>query len=451
MAKSSVESVTWASDEDFASLKELAASLVQDGDLSKDDFEILSDAMNNQEERGYLSEKQREEIKDIISDGIEKHGSNELTKPLRAFAILSIIGGGVTVLMLVLSLIMLFTTGTSVAKNYQGSLVELAIVGIQSVMFVIGAIVHVILGVRLLTKKRYGAAQMCMALVVLGVINIFFSTLVDGASLNLLGITLITAFRVALSVYMSPSLARERRLAEVMRNLDTKYRAKTNTLGLDLEGKGYIKLDFFNIFWVFVVTCVLGLIVEVIWHMVVVEPGVYQDRAGLLFGPFSPIYGIGAVLMTVALNRFKNANLIVTFIICTIIGGAFEYLVSWWMEVAFGVIAWDYTGQFLNINGRTCLAFASMFGLLGLWWIKWALPRLLSLINKIPWKVRYSVTTVCAILMAINIGMTLMAMDCWQERVNGKPIVSEVQQFYADYFNDDVMQHRFQSMTMKPK
>ncbi len=47
--------------------------------------------------------------------------------------------------------------------------------------------------------------------------------------------------------------------------------------------------------------------------MAVVEPGVYQDRAGLLYGPFSPIYGIGAVLMTIALNRFHKANFLVIF------------------------------------------------------------------------------------------------------------------------------------------
>ena len=44
------------------------------------------------------------------------------------------------------------------------------------------------------------------------------------------------------------------------------------------------------------VASVLGLIMEEVVHFLFVVPGQWQDRAGLLFGPFSPIYGCGAVL-----------------------------------------------------------------------------------------------------------------------------------------------------------
>lgn len=445
------KALSWATDEDFEKIKALAASLVEDGELSDDDVKRISAAVEEQERRGRLSDSQNEELRDVVSEGIRRYGTNKVTVPMKVFAILSLLGGIATVVVLVWGSFSIFTNGSALIESYQGSTVELILEIAQTILLAAGAILHVVLGFNLLRKKRYGAALVASTLVVFGVADMFLEVLLTGISLNLLFLAFLVAFRVALSVYLSPSLAQERKLADAMLMSDTKLRAETKTLGLDLDGKGYIKLDFFNIFWVFVVTCVLGVIVEVIWHMVVVEPGVYQDRRGLLFGPFSPIYGVGAVLMTIALNRFKDANLVVTFIVCTLIGGVFEYFVSLWMEVAFGVIAWDYTGQFLSIDGRTCLLFASMFGLLGLWWIKWALPRLLKVINMIPWKVRYSVTTICAVLMLFNIGMTLQALDCWQERVNGKPVVTEVQQFYAEYFPNDVMQNRFQSMTITPQ
>ena len=40
---------------------------------------------------------------------------------------------------------------------------------------------------------------------------------------------------------------------------------------------------------------VLGLLMEEIVHFLFVVPGQWQDRAGLLFGPFSPIYGLSLI------------------------------------------------------------------------------------------------------------------------------------------------------------
>lgn len=194
--------------------------------------------------------------------------------------------------------------------------------------------------------------------------------------------------------------------------------------------------------------------------MVVVDPGVYQDRAGLLFGPFSPIYGFGAVLMTVALNRFYKANPLIIFAVSAVIGGVFEAAVSWFMQVGFGAVAWDYSGSTifglfpdpiaLLFGGRTSTLFMCMWGVLGLFWIKLCLPWLLKLINVIPWKIRYSFTTVCAALMIINGVMTLQALDCWFERLSGVSGDTPVEQFYAEHFDNEYMEHRFQSMTITP-
>ena len=273
-----------------------------------------------------------------------------------------------------------------------------------------------------------------------------------GADLLLLFNFVQIAVQVALSAYLNPSLANEAKLQTELRKLDTEVHAKQGTLGLADPGEGYIRLDFFNLFWTFMVGCVVGLIVEIIFHMVVVEPGVYQDRAGLLWGPFSPIYGVGAVLMTIALNRFKDRNIIFIFVVCTIIGGGFEYFVSWFMEVAFGATAWDYSNEFLGdlFGGRTCLLFASMFGVLGTVWIKLLLPIFLRLFNLIPWRWRYGVTFVCATLMLVNCVMTLQALDNWGARKAGHVPQPGIEQFYAEHFNDEYMANRFQSMTIDP-
>ena len=208
------------------------------------------------------------------------------------------------------------------------------------------------------------------------------------------------------------------------------------------------------------IASLVGLVLEVIWHMVVVDPGVYQDRAGLLFGPFSPIYGVGAVLLTAALNRFYRANPIIIFLVSAVIGGVFEAAVSMFMQLSFGAVAWDYSGTTifgladpvaLLFQGRTSTPFACIWGALGLVWIKLVLPRLLDIINLIPWKMRYSLTTVVTVFMLVNAVMTLSALDCWFERVSGIEPTSPVEEFYARHFDDEFMSNRFESMTIHPK
>lgn len=122
--------------------------------------------------------------------------------------------------------------------------------------------------------------------------------------------------------------------------------------------QGYIKIDYFTLFWLFVAGSVFGLVVETAFHAIVY--GGYESRAGLVWGPFSPIYGVGAVALTVSLNRFYHSHNLIIFLIAMLLGSVMEYATSWLMEVLWGAIAWDYTGTFGSINGRTNFAFGVM-------------------------------------------------------------------------------------------
>ena len=136
--------------------------------------------------------------------------------------------------------------------------------------------------------------------------------------------------------------------------------------------QGYLKIDYFTLFWLFVAGSVFGLVVETVFHAIVY--GGYESRAGLVWGPFSPIYGVGAVVLTVSLNRFYHSHNLIIFLIAMLLGSVMEYATSWLMEVLWGAIAWDYTGTFGSINGRTNFAFGVMWGLLGLVWVRTILP-----------------------------------------------------------------------------
>lgn len=326
----------------------------------------------------------------------------------------------------------------------------LVIAIVQIALTGVGAIMSIVLGVRMLRDRRRGARIAAEILVAINVAVMVCEVMLSGLHGPGLYEVLHLVFLVALLSYIDPSLSEERRLQRKLADLETRERAEDGTLGRDETGKGYIELNFFNLFWIFVVCCVLGLIIEVVYHMAVVEPGVYQDRAGLLYGPFSPIYGIGAVLMTIALNRFHKANFLVIFLVSAVIGGAFEYLVSWFFQFAFGIMAWDYTGTFLSIDGRTNGMFMAMWGVLGLFWVKLCLPWMLRLVNRIPWNWRYSLTTVCAALMIVDCGMTLMSLDRWYQREAGVAPDNAISRFIDDHFDNQYMEDRFQSMSIDP-
>ena len=198
----------------------------------------------------------------------------------------------------------------------------IAIVGISfAVLDTVGLIVF---GISLIKNRRRHAARWSYALIVVTIIQIIIDMMLSGIGSHLIRPAVQLAILITLSITVDPSLRQERELQRRLRNMINREAARDAMLGRDETGEGFIRLNFFNLFWVFVACSVIGLVLETIWHMVVVEPGVYQDRAGLLFGPFSPIYGFGALLMTVALNRFYKKNPIIIFMVSACIGALYD-------------------------------------------------------------------------------------------------------------------------------
>lgn len=331
------------------------------------------------------------------------------------------------------------------------TLITQIVLVIASVLALAVVVLSILQGVRLLRNRRRGARHMAEAVLVCTIGVTLCLMMLFGMSGYLVVPGVVILVQIVLLSYIDPSLAEERELQRKLRKMELREDVEEGTLGLDETGKGYIRLDFFNIFWIFVVCCVLGIVVEVAYHMIVVEPGVYENRTGMLWGQFSPIYGFGAVLMTIALNRFHDRNIAMVFLVSAVIGGAFEFFVSWFMEVAFGVTAWDYTGTFMSIGGRTNFMFMCMWGVLGVFWIKLCLPRMLKLVNMIPWKWRYSITALATAFMVANGIMTLVALDCWSERLAGMEPDNAITEFCATHYDDDWMAKHFQSMSIDPE
>lgn len=102
---------------------------------------------------------------------------------------------------------------------------------------------------------------------------------------------------------------------------------------------------------------------------------------GVLHGPWLPIYGVGGLLVLIFLFAFRRhpwLHMLATVILC----GVVEYFGGWALEAIFHQKWWDYSGYFLNIDGRVCAEGLFVFGVAGMAFIYVLAPLLDNLIRK---------------------------------------------------------------------
>lgn len=382
---------------------------------------------------------------------------------IKIYAVLCVLSGVATLPSIAVfmgNVIRALISGNANAQLGDNLILAIALIVGGIMLSAASAIILILFGLDLIKDRRRNAARLSYILIAFTVGQLLIDVMLQGIGPFLVRPAAQLIILVALSAIVDPTLRQERELQRRLRDMLDRDAAREGMLGRDETGEGYIKLNYFNLFWVFLVCSVLGLVLEDIWHMTIDDPGVYQNRAGMLFGPFSPIYGFGAVLMTMVLNRFYKKNFLLIFVVSALLGASFEVFVGWFMQTAFGVVSWSYTHMKLFgmpdpiavfTGGRTCTQFACLWGVGGLLWIKFMLPKLLSLINMIPWKWRYSATVLFTAVIVVDGVMTLQSLDYWYQRVNGTVSDIPVAEFYGKYFDNEYMENRFQSMTMSPQ
>ena len=142
-----------------------------------------------------------------------------------------------------------------------------------------------------------------------------------------------------------------------------------------------------------------GVVVEMLWCLL--TRGYMESRAGLVYGPFNPLYGAGAVLLTVCLYKYRNRGSWLSFIGGMLVGGVLEYVCSWGEELVLGSRSWDYSNMPFNINGRICLLYSIFWGLLSVFWIKNLYPRIAKWILKIPNRMGKTITWLLTVFLPL--------------------------------------------------
>ena len=130
----------------------------------------------------------------------------------------------------------------------------------------------------------------------------------------------------------------------------------------------------------FFIYSIAGWIVEVVCKLV--DKKKFINR-GFLIGPYCPIYGTGALIMTILLDKYLN-DPITLFIMAMLSAAILEYITSYLLEKIFATRWWDYSNYKFNINGRICLETMIPFGLFGMLIMYITNPFLFKYIELLP-------------------------------------------------------------------
>ena len=103
----------------------------------------------------------------------------------------------------------------------------------------------------------------------------------------------------------------------------------------------------------------------------------------------------------------------------TFLGGAYEYLCSVFTELVFGTVFWDYSEIPFNLGGRINLLYCFFWGIAAVVWMKAAYPAFSRWIEKIPRRAGKPVTWVLLVFMAVNMGVSALALARYVERNAG--------------------------------
>lgn len=205
------------------------------------------------------------------------------------------------------------------------------------------------------------------------------------------------------------------------------------------------KDSFYTYFWIFFIGSIFGFIYESILSYF--QFGYAINKQELVFGPFMPVYGIGAIFLFYISKRVKSVTM--TFILSFFIGSFVEFFYSLLQENLFGTLSWDYSASPFNLQGRITLIYSLGWGFLGIISCKIILPAINKFISNFPKTQAIITTWILVIFMIFNITVTTIALYRQKQRYFNIPPSNFISKVIDKYYPDKKMDTIFQNQKKK--
>ncbi len=202
--------------------------------------------------------------------------------------------------------------------------------------------------------------------------------------------------------------------------------------------------SIYQLIVIFLIASVLGLVLETVYTFVVF--GIVESRVGLVWGPFSPLYGVGAVLLTVCLWSVRDRAWWQVFLLSAVLGGALEQAAGWSMAHFADAQSWTYLGLPDHITQWVAVRFLVMWGVVGLAWCKLIMPELIYRIGEPDTRQQKVIVGMLGAFLALDIAMTFACFYRAAERAHDMPADGPFEAYVDAHFGDAFMARKFENM-----
>ena len=194
--------------------------------------------------------------------------------------------------------------------------------------------------------------------------------------------------------------------------------------------------------WILVLGSIFGFFAEMLYALVYTRS--IEIRRGLIYGPFIQVYGMGALAFYFLVKSEQDPKKL--FFKGMIMGGVLEYLCSFFQEIFFGSVSWDYSGLLLNLNGRTSLQYCIYWGIIAVFFLKTVYPLLLKMEKYVDNKKIIIVSYLLLVFVVFDVWISCVATARQNARAEGIPPASKFDEFldktYPDEFLDKIYNNR---------
>ena len=165
-----------------------------------------------------------------------------------------------------------------------------------------------------------------------------------------------------------------------------------------------------------------------------------MSRSSVIYGTFSIVWGFGAVILTVVLQRLAGKEDRYIFLAGSVLGGVYEYVCSAVTELLFGTVFWDYSKFKFNLGGRINLLYCFFWGIAAVLWMRYGYPLVLKLIKKVRSHIRPWMTAALAVFMAVNMLTSALALARYDARTSGEAPNGQLEVFLDEHFDNARME-----------